>query len=92
MRHITHLRKIYNYYSCLGHDDSSDNTYIMNKMQFWRMLKDCKLHHLEKTLTEMDRWLGKLLSPLDKGIKMDRWLGKLLTPLDTGHMIFWSSI
>ena len=56
------------------------------------MLKDCKLHHLEKTLTEMDRWLGKLLSPLDKGIKMDRLLGKLLTPLDKGHMIFWSSI
>ncbi|XP_052066462.1 radial spoke head 10 homolog B-like [Mytilus californianus] len=58
MRHITHLRKIYNYYSCLGHDDNSDNTYIMNKMQFWRLLKDCKLHHLEKSMMDMDRWLA----------------------------------
>ncbi|KAK3611960.1 hypothetical protein CHS0354_011618 [Potamilus streckersoni] len=56
-RYISNLRRIYNYYSCLGYEDSPDNTYIMNKMQFWRFIKDCRLHHREITLMEMDRLL-----------------------------------
>lgn len=59
MRHISALRKIYNYYSNLGYDESADNTFVMNKMQFWRFLVDCQFHHCETTLMEMDRQLGK---------------------------------
>ena len=59
MRHMSNLRKIYTYYSRLGFEDSPDNTFVMSRMQFWRFLKDIKLHHNEVTLTEMDRVLGK---------------------------------
>lgn len=62
MRHISNLRKIYSFYSCLGYDDSPDNTFVMNRMQFWRFLKDCQLHHQDITLMEMDRALGELLA------------------------------
>ncbi|ESO92384.1 hypothetical protein LOTGIDRAFT_233146 [Lottia gigantea] len=59
MRYITSIKKIYTFYSNLGHDESLDNIYIMNKMQFWRFLKDCQLHHFELTLMDMDRIIGK---------------------------------
>ena len=59
-RHISSLRRIYSYYSSLGYEDSPDNTYVMNKMQFWRFLKDARLHHKEKTLMDMDRMLGEV--------------------------------
>ncbi|KAK6188921.1 hypothetical protein SNE40_004999 [Patella caerulea] len=58
LRHVTSLKKIYTYYSNLGYEDNLDNTYIMNKMQFWRFLKDCQLHHKHLTLMDMDRLLG----------------------------------
>lgn len=57
-RYITGLKKIYTFYSGLGHEESLDNTFIMNKMQFWRFLKDCRLHDTGVSLTEMDRLTG----------------------------------
>ena len=60
MRHITSLRKIYAFYSNIGYEESPDNTYIMNRMQFWRFIKDCRLHHNDMTMMEMDRILGRL--------------------------------
>ena len=51
---------ICSFYSSLGHEESPDNTFVMNKMQFWRFMKDTKLHHKEKTLMDMDRMLGKV--------------------------------
>ena len=59
MRYMTGLRKIYNFYSCLGYEESPDNTFVMNKMQMWRFLKDCRLHHLGSTLADMDRVLAQ---------------------------------
>ncbi|KAK7100769.1 radial spoke head 10 homolog B-like isoform X2 [Littorina saxatilis] len=58
-RHISSLRKIYNFYSQLGYEESPDNTFTMTRMQFWRFVKDCRFHHSEVTLTEMDRFIGK---------------------------------
>ena len=60
-RYISSLRRIYSFYSSLGYEDSPDNTYVMNKMQFWRFLKDAQLHHKGKTLMDMDRMLGKVI-------------------------------
>ena len=75
MRHITDLRTIYNFYSKLGYEDSPDNTYVMSRMQFWRFLKDCQLHHQEISLMQMDRILGEkgLLSGLGKGNPILAW-------------------
>ena len=59
LRHMTTLKKVYNFYSSLGHDASPDNTFIMTRLQFWRFLKDCQFHHKEITLMEIDRILGE---------------------------------
>uniref|UniRef100_A0A663N738 Radial spoke head 10 homolog B2 n=1 Tax=Athene cunicularia TaxID=194338 RepID=A0A663N738_ATHCN len=56
--HITELRRVYTFYSGLGCDHSLDNTFLMTKLQFWRFLKDCKFHHSNITLAEMDRILS----------------------------------
>ncbi|XP_041359048.1 radial spoke head 10 homolog B-like isoform X2 [Gigantopelta aegis] len=57
-RNVTSLRKIYACYSGLGYEESPDNTFTMNRMQFWRFVKDCQLHHGALTLMDMDRILG----------------------------------
>ncbi|KAM9094021.1 radial spoke head 10 homolog B isoform X2 [Sarcophilus harrisii] len=58
LRNISELRRIYSFYSSLGCDHSLDNTFLMTKLQFWRFLKDCKLHHYKITLADMDRVLS----------------------------------
>lgn len=42
-------------------DMSPDNTYILNRMQFWRYLKDCNVHINEENLTLME--FDRLLNP-----------------------------
>ncbi|XP_074057016.1 radial spoke head 10 homolog B isoform X2 [Macrotis lagotis] len=59
LRNISELRRIYSFYSSLGCDHSLDNTFLMTKLQFWRFLKDCKLHHSKITLADMDRVLSE---------------------------------
>ncbi|NXW93787.1 RS10B protein, partial [Alopecoenas beccarii] len=70
LRHMTELRRVYIFYSSLGCDHSLDNTFLMTKFQFWRFLKDCRLHHSDITLAEMDRFiLSKILgdkTPLEE--------------------------
>ena len=58
MHHVTPLRKIYNKYATLGNEASPDNTYVLNRMQFWRLLKDARLHSPDLTLCMMDRALA----------------------------------
>ncbi|NXH93740.1 R10B2 protein, partial [Pachycephala philippinensis] len=60
LRHMSKLRKAYDFYSGLGCSHSPDNTYTMTKLQFWRFLKDCKFHLSSKTLAEMDRLLREI--------------------------------
>ena len=55
LRHVSKLKQIYQLYSSLGHEGSLDNTFAITQLQFWRFLKDCKIHHLGVTLVEMDR-------------------------------------
>uniref|UniRef100_K7G4W9 Radial spoke head 10 homolog B n=1 Tax=Pelodiscus sinensis TaxID=13735 RepID=K7G4W9_PELSI len=59
LRHITVLRRLYCLYSGLGSDPSLDNTFLMTKLQFWKFLKDCRFHHYNVTLAEMDRILNE---------------------------------
>ncbi|XP_051488057.1 radial spoke head 10 homolog B-like isoform X1 [Apus apus] len=66
LRHITELRRIYIFYSSLGCDHSFDNIFLMTKFQFWRFLKDCKFHHANITLAEMDRILSGDKTPLEE--------------------------
>ncbi|XP_078612753.1 radial spoke head 10 homolog B-like isoform X2 [Branchiostoma floridae x Branchiostoma japonicum] len=65
LRHISHLKRVYTFYASLGQEEVSDhdNTYIMSKLQFWRLLKDCKCHEKGVTLAEMDRMIARGKSP-----------------------------
>ncbi|NXO49166.1 R10B2 protein, partial [Aramus guarauna] len=76
LRHITELRRVYTFYSSLGCDHSLDNTFLMTKLQFWRLLKDCHFHHSNITLAEMDRILSDVFSQIFLGDK---------TPLEEVH-------
>lgn len=58
LRHISKLKKIYSFYSCLGRQESVDNTFVMSRLQFWRFLKDCKVHHHGFTISELDRTIA----------------------------------
>ncbi|NWX07985.1 RS10B protein, partial [Caloenas nicobarica] len=66
LRHMTELRRVYTFYSSLGCDHSLDNTFLMTKFQFWRFLKDCRFHHSNITLAEMDRLLSGDKTPLEE--------------------------
>ncbi|XP_055085792.1 radial spoke head 10 homolog B [Periophthalmus magnuspinnatus] len=54
LRHSTELRSIYSFYSRLGRAHSPDNTFMLSRMQLWRLLKDCKVHHHDITLSQID--------------------------------------
>lgn len=54
LRYMTPIKHIYKFYSSLGILENADNTFVMNRMQFWRFLKDCMLHTAGLTLTELD--------------------------------------
>ncbi|KAJ8413699.1 hypothetical protein AAFF_G00082060 [Aldrovandia affinis] len=58
LRHITELRTVYSFYGRLGHQQSLDNTFLLTRMQFWRLLKDCNVHHHGITLAQMDRFIS----------------------------------
>lgn len=59
LRQMSGLHRIYFFYSRLGNENSEDNTYLMSQMQFWRFLKDCRLHHHDCGLVDMDRWIAR---------------------------------
>ncbi|XP_041672537.1 radial spoke head 10 homolog B [Cheilinus undulatus] len=48
------LRSIYSYYSRLGQAQSPDNTFQLSRLQLWRLLKDCYIHHHGITLAQID--------------------------------------
>lgn len=63
IRYLDLFKQIYRFYSRLGFDSSPDNTFVLNRMQFWRFLKDCKVHLNEHylTLMDFDRLLSKII-------------------------------
>ncbi|GLD57584.1 radial spoke head 10 homolog B2 [Lates japonicus] len=57
LRKSTELRSIYTFYSRLGHAHSLDNTFLLSRLQLWRLLKDCNIHHHDITLTQIDHYI-----------------------------------
>ncbi|XP_064382275.1 radial spoke head 10 homolog B-like isoform X2 [Halichondria panicea] len=55
LRFITQLKVIYHLYSSLGCSEAvASPQRTMTRLQLWRLLRDCKLHHLGFTLYEAD--------------------------------------
>ncbi|XP_040885363.1 radial spoke head 10 homolog B [Toxotes jaculatrix] len=57
LRKDAELRSIYSFYSRLGNDHSPDNTFLLSRLQLWRLLKDCNIHHHEITLAQIDHFI-----------------------------------
>ncbi|XP_054624762.1 radial spoke head 10 homolog B isoform X1 [Dunckerocampus dactyliophorus] len=57
LRHKTELRAIYRFYSRLGHRQTPGSAFLLSRMQLWRLLKDCRIHHRGITLTELDLYI-----------------------------------
>ncbi|KAM4715130.1 radial spoke head 10 homolog B [Anableps anableps] len=51
------LRLIYSFYSRLGRFKPPDNIFLLSRLQFWRLLKDCNIHHHGVTLTQIERFI-----------------------------------
>ncbi|XP_059180370.1 radial spoke head 10 homolog B isoform X2 [Centropristis striata] len=51
------LRSIYGFYGRLGHAHSPDNTFLLTRLQLWRLLRDCNIHHHGITLTQIDHFI-----------------------------------
>ncbi|XP_063076665.1 radial spoke head 10 homolog B [Engraulis encrasicolus] len=60
LRHIAELRGIYTFYSSLALSESPDNTFLLTRLQLWRLLLDCRVHHHGLTLADMDRLINGL--------------------------------
>lgn len=56
LSHHVELRLIYSFYSRLGCSHPPDNIFLLSRLQFWRMLKDCNIHHHGITLTQIERF------------------------------------
>ncbi|XP_042253441.1 radial spoke head 10 homolog B isoform X1 [Thunnus maccoyii] len=57
LTHNKELKSIYSFYSRLGHTQLPDNTFLLSRMQLWRLLKDCNIHHHGITLTQLDLYI-----------------------------------
>ncbi|XP_016889858.1 radial spoke head 10 homolog B isoform X2 [Cynoglossus semilaevis] len=58
LRNNAELRSIYSFYSRLGSTGSPNNIFLLSRLQLWRLLKDCYIHH-DITLTEIDRLISE---------------------------------
>ncbi|XP_060795716.1 radial spoke head 10 homolog B [Neoarius graeffei] len=80
MRHIALLRPIYSLYSSLGHENSPDNTFLLNYLQFCRFLKDSSVHQHGLTLAQLDHIFNK-----------DASVGEVYSPFSTMFLRKWIS-
>ncbi|XP_068439646.1 radial spoke head 10 homolog B isoform X2 [Clinocottus analis] len=67
LRQAKELRSVYSFYSRLGHTQSpdTDNTFLLTRLQFWRLLKDCNIHHHGITLMQMEHFIRKDATPAE---------------------------
>ncbi|CAI5659366.1 unnamed protein product [Oreochromis niloticus] len=65
LRQERELRSICSFYSRLGYARSPENTLQLSRLQFWRLLKDCNIHHRGITLTQIDRLIREDVDPAE---------------------------
>ncbi|XP_069012056.1 radial spoke head 10 homolog B isoform X1 [Embiotoca jacksoni] len=54
LRQDVELRSIYSFYSRLGHAHTPDNTFLLSRLQLWRLFKDCNIHRHGISLIQID--------------------------------------
>ncbi|XP_034049391.1 radial spoke head 10 homolog B [Thalassophryne amazonica] len=54
LQNITELKSMYRFYSKLCESRSPDKNFLLSRLQLWRLLKDCNVHHHDVTLSQID--------------------------------------
>ncbi|XP_035514034.1 radial spoke head 10 homolog B isoform X2 [Morone saxatilis] len=65
LMHGVELRSVYSFYSRLGHAHSPNNVFLLTRLQLWRLLKDCNIHHHDITLTQIDHFIREDAAPAE---------------------------
>ncbi|XP_051925629.1 radial spoke head 10 homolog B isoform X4 [Hippocampus zosterae] len=83
LRHKTELRSIYRFYSRLGQPQIPGGAFLLSRMQLWRLLKDCYIHHHGVSLAELDLFIRDNPDPAEvhspfTPIMLSRFLSCLL--------------
>ncbi|XP_037320431.2 radial spoke head 10 homolog B isoform X2 [Pungitius pungitius] len=65
LRRAAELTSLYSFYSGLGRAPSPDDSLLLSRLQLWRLLKDCKVHHHGISLAQLDRFVGEDAPPAE---------------------------
>ncbi|XP_057681848.1 radial spoke head 10 homolog B isoform X1 [Corythoichthys intestinalis] len=57
LRYKTELRSIYRFYCRLGQPQIPGGAFLLSRMQLWRLLKDCYVHHRCASLAQLDLYI-----------------------------------
>lgn len=58
LRRAAELRSAYSFYSGLGRAPSPGGSFLLSRLQLWRLLKDCNVHRHGISPAQMDRFIG----------------------------------
>ncbi|CAI8024609.1 Radial spoke head 10 homolog B [Geodia barretti] len=53
LQYMSQLKRIYHYYSSLG-SQSLQSSHCLTRLQFWQLLRDCRVHHRGLSIWEAD--------------------------------------
>ncbi|CAL8302119.1 unnamed protein product [Lota lota] len=79
LSHVTELRSIYSFYSSLGHAESPDNVFMLSRLQYWRLLLDCKVHHHCSSLAQLDSLVPEEIVSPYTGILLPSLISSLVS-------------
>ncbi|KAM8837824.1 radial spoke head 10 homolog B [Spinachia spinachia] len=77
LRRAAELTSVYSFYSGLGRPPSPGDRFLLSRLQLWRLLKDCNVHHHGISLAQMGRFIGEAPSPFTP-IRLGRLLSCLV--------------
>nr|XP_040031738.1 LOW QUALITY PROTEIN: radial spoke head 10 homolog B [Gasterosteus aculeatus aculeatus] len=65
LRERAELRSAYSFYSGLGRAPSPGGSFLLSRLQLWRLLKDCNVHRHGISPAQMDRFIGEGAPPAE---------------------------
>ncbi|CAL8283720.1 unnamed protein product [Merluccius merluccius] len=79
LRHVTELRSVYSFYSRLGRAASPDNVFLLSRLQYWRLLRDCNVRRHGRTLAQLGRLAPEEMVSPYTGILLPRLISSLVS-------------
>eukprot|EP01135_Chromosphaera_perkinsii_P002582 Nk52_evm98s224 gene=Nk52_evmTU98s224 len=79
--YVSDIKRIYKFYSKLAEEESADNTYILSKFQFWRLILDCKINCYKISPADINRAVCKKYRFSSDAEEVDEYMD----PHNPGH-------